>query len=163
MIMLFDGPEQRKPKLPIEMLSRKDFVPTKDGEPRVVDWRLAQVLGLQRETNIRQLTEHHRPDLEQFAALHCRDAKSTGGRPGTEYHYTFEQAMFITVVSRARNWNVVLVHIIQIYGLWARGKLQPLDAATGTAIAVATAQTVQESPIVMGMLQGLLDQILTGQ
>jgi hypothetical protein len=99
-----------------------------DEEPRIAAWRLAQALGLVRDTNIRQLIERYRHRLERWGTLHQSSAKSSGGRPGIEYGLNFKQAIFIIVKSDAPNADAVQDHVIEIYALWAQGKLNPVDA-----------------------------------
>lgn len=148
-----------------ELLTPADFeTDLFDDEPSIADWKLAQALDL-RLNLFHELTERNRPDLEDFGNLTYRKSNSSGpGRPGREYRYNFNQAIYIVNRSEAKNAKAVQKHVVIIYGLWATGKLQPVDTKTTTAIAVATAQTFQQSPKLSELLlHDLLNEILTGQ
>jgi len=149
-------PEQRKPISPLAM---SDFTDDDAGEPRVPDWRLAEVLGFNYQPEVRRLIERHRSHLEVFGTLWHRAIKSSGGRPGSEYHLNFNQAIFIAIKSEAPNAIPVQIHVVEIYGLWATGKLKPVDQATALVVAEATTQAYRQSPELVGMLQMLLGRI----
>lgn len=154
---LFSGlPELRKPTRP---LSIDDFIEGEDREARIPDWRLAEVLDFTFEPEIRRLIDRHRESLEQFGTLCHGNIKSTGGRPGSEYRLNFNQAIFVIIRSEAPNAVPVQIHVVTIYGLWATGKLRPVDPATETKIAAETSRTFQQAPELMGLLQGLLERV----
>src|SRR4249920_3184810 len=115
MEMLFDAPEQRKP---IRPLTISDFTEGSDGEARIPDWRLAEVLGIDIRW-FRQLIERHQSDLNDFGTLLYRTTKSTGGRPGSEYHPNFDQSIYIINRSDAPNARPIQKHVVKIYGLYA--------------------------------------------
>jgi hypothetical protein len=149
-------PEQRKP---IPPLTLADFSEDEDGERRVADWRLAEVLGFAREFEMHRLIERHRQSLERFGTLRYRDVKSTGGRPGTEYRLNFNQAIFIVIKSEAQNAIPVQIHVVEIYGLWAHGKLLPVDAETARTIADANERISEQAPELVQLLQDLLGRV----
>ena len=155
-------PEQAKPRLPIDPLSQKDFTPDESGEPRIVDWRLAQVLCFERERQIRGLIERNRERLEQRGSLLHREANSpsiTGGRPGGEYHLNFRQALLVVIKSDAPNATAVQDHILDIYVMWARGELVPRDAAAEVKLADISTEAVAAAPELMQSLVGLRDPL----
>jgi hypothetical protein len=126
-----------------------------DDEPRIADWRLAEALHFTHERHIRELIERHCPSLERFGTLSYRATKSTGGRPGTEYRLNFNQAIFIVIKSEAPRAVPVQIHVVTIYGLWATGKLQPIDADTSDQINEATAEAINQTPELLDALKGL--------
>lgn len=67
-----------------------------DGEPRIRDLDLAEMLGYERPHEIRRLIERHRDRLGLFVTM----TKSHGGRPGVEHWLTERQALFVTTQSR---------------------------------------------------------------
>jgi hypothetical protein len=148
-------PEQRKAMRPLGL---EDFHDAGDGEPRVPDWRLAECLMLDNRW-FHQLIERHRQDLEDFGTLLHRTTKSSGGRPGSEYLLNFNQAIFIINRSEAPNARPIQKHVVIIYGLWATGKLKPVDQASALVVADATIEAYQQSPEMVGMLQMLLARV----
>jgi hypothetical protein len=130
-----------------------------DDEPRIADWRLAEVLAFGRETNIHNLIERHRPSLERFGTLLHGKAKSTGGRPGVEYRLNFNQTIFVAIKSDAPNAVAVQIHVVTIYGLWAQGKLKPLDAETEAVVRIATAELNDKAPELLAALSELLSRV----
>lgn len=131
-----------------------------DDEPRIEDQKLARALSFARGTDIHELIERHRVSLEAFGTLPYRTVNSGGrGRPGGEYRLNFNQAIFITIKSEAPNAVAVQIHVVTIYGLWARGKLQPIDAATKAQIATATTELHQRAPELAEALGELLKRV----
>ena len=143
-----------------ELLTAGDFeTELFSDEPTIADWKLAQALDL-RLNLFHELTERNRPDLEDFGNLTYRKSNSAGpGRPGREYRYNFNQAIYIINRSEAKNAKAVQKHVVIIYGLWATGKLKPVDEAAALVVAQATTQAYQQSTDLIGMLQGLLAQM----
>jgi hypothetical protein len=155
MTNLFDSselPEQRKPLSPIAVLSENDFRRAEDDMPRIVDWRLAQALGFEEEHQLRRLIERHRERLEKFGTFVHRELKSTGGRPRHEYRLNFEQAIFIVVKSDAANADSVTIHVIQIYGMWARGELLPRDVEAAGTVIDSIAKAGETAPALIKVL-----------
>lgn len=157
-LVLFDNataPVQIKPRAPIAPLALKDFTPGEDGVPRIIDWRIGEVLGFEQESQLRRLIVRHRERLEALGTFFHRERKSVGGRPGHEYHLNFEQAIFIVVKSDAQNADAVTLHVIGIYGMWARGELVPRDAMAEVKVADSIANLAEIAPAMAEALLGI--------
>lgn len=155
---LFTGglPAARKP---IIALSMDDFREGADGEPRVPDWRLAEVLIIDTRW-FRQLIVRHREDLEDFGALlHRTTTPRTGGPIATEYLLNFDQAIHIINRSEAQNARPIQKQVTRIYGLWARGKLVPIDETTAAAVAESTARVEAQAPALLALIQEMLSSL----
>lgn len=144
------------------MLTLEDFTTDLlDDEPRIVDWKLAQALGFARTRDIHELIDRHQYNLEEFGDLPYRTANSPGaGRPGREYRLNFNQAIFVAIKSEAPNAVAVQIHVVTIYGEWAHGKLNPVDAATAERIADATNEAFHRAPELLAALQEMITAAL---
>jgi hypothetical protein len=68
----------------------------RDGELRVQDLKLAEVLGFGRARDIRKLIERNREELERYGTLPCRAVTPPGGGPvATEYWLNRKQTFLI--------------------------------------------------------------------
>lgn len=156
---LFTGglPAARKSIIPLTMA---DFREGADGVFRVPDWRLAEALAFNHTPEIRRLIERHRSSLEQFGNLWHGATNSRGpGRPGSEYLLNFNQVIFIIIKSEAPNAIPVQIHVVEIYGLWARGDLKPKDEATAVAVAESTARVEEQAPALLALIQEMLSSL----
>lgn len=73
-----------------------------DGELRIGDIALAETLGFATPVNIRKLIKRHADYLARFAVISTVEITSgvSGGRSGTEYFLTEEQASYIAMLSQ---------------------------------------------------------------
>ncbi len=72
-----------------------------DGEPRVLDTDLAEMLGMSRPRDIRaDLIKANEAELSGYGSLRAAPAKSTGGRPAKAYYLNEEQALLVVMFSR---------------------------------------------------------------
>jgi len=110
-------------------------------EPRILDTRLGEVLGMVRPTNIRQLIERNRDELSRYGEV-CITVMQTsekGGRPSNAYWLTEGQALCLSALSDAPNAPDARYMLIEVYMAYRRGQLPP------------SAPTTQPDPIaVMG-------------
>lgn len=89
-----------------------------DGEPRITDIELAQFLEWGIPRNIRAaLIAPHREDLEALAHLRSEPINTTGkgGRPGTRYFLTREQALLICALSRGEKARQARQRVIDVF------------------------------------------------
>jgi hypothetical protein len=147
-------PAHRKPVRPLEM---RDFQPDDEGEPRIPHWRLAEVLEYARGSHgAQQYIERNKADFEYFGKLPHREEVSRRGPSGIEYLLNFNQAIWFVSRSDAPNARPIQRHVVEIYGLWARGKFHPIDDETEAAANTSFARAFEQSPDLMAMLQDLL-------
>ncbi len=115
----------------------RPLTPIED-EPRVLDTDLAERLGIARSTNIRQLIEQNREELEDFghvARAECNVPMPQGGyKTATAYYLNEEQALLICALSRTEKAKAVRATIIRVFMAWRRGEL--VDASTTSLVPV---------------------------
>lgn len=118
------------------------------GEARIRDLDLARVLGFKDPGDIREIIRRHikAGNFNPFT-VH-RTARETGGRPGTEYWLTEEEALFVTTHSETPKAVAMTKEVIRVFTLARRGKLpgQPtgMDAtAVQNLVATTVAETVK--------------------
>lgn len=106
--------------LPIKI----DDLNESSGEPRVLDIRLAEALGFDKPRNIRDLIQRNENELAAYSEVYrtARQTSEQGGRPGTEYWLTEEQALLICMRSDAPRAPAVRAEIIAVFMAWRRGK-----------------------------------------
>lgn len=142
---LFSGlPHERKA---IKPLAQDDFVEGSDGERRIPDWRLAELLGFKRARVIRELIERH------LDAMSARGKPPQGaavlgrrGPAGEGYLLNRKQALFIIAQSGAANAGELVWLMVEITDAWMDGRLQPVDAETARAIHIAADRAVRAAP-----------------
>lgn len=112
-----------------------------DGMPRALDLEIADRLGFDRPRDIRKLIERNKVELEAFGvcATVARTSGSEGGRPATEYWLNEEQALLVSILSKAPNAPAVRAMLIKVFVAWRRGHLDgpagfELDEATRSVI-----------------------------
>lgn len=98
-----------------------------NGEPTILDLRLAELLGFNRPRDIRDLIKRNIEELKQYGEV-CGTIPQTspqGGRPGTEYHLNEGQALLIASLSKTEKAAAVRFMIITVFLEWRRGTLLP--------------------------------------
>lgn len=92
------------------------------GEPRVVDLRLAEVLGFEKLHNIRQLIERNAAELDDYGELVStveRSADTRGrGRPGVAYWLNEGQALLVCMFSRTERAAAIRRQVIAVFLDW---------------------------------------------
>ncbi len=115
--------------LPLELndytpLSVNDINTKVNHEPRILDLRLAEVLGFEHARRIRSLIQRHYNSLERFGKV-CTIAVQTtskGGRPTQEYWLTKKQAIYIASKPETDNATDILIHVIEVFDAVTEGK-----------------------------------------
>ncbi len=111
-------------------LSVNDINTKVNHEPRILDLRLAEVLGFERPRVIRELIARHENALSRFAEV-CRTVRQTpemngseakGGRPAKAYWLTKKQAIYIASKSETDNATDILIHVIEVFDAVTQGK-----------------------------------------
>ncbi|MFN7010035.1 MAG: hypothetical protein ACK4PN_08380 [Allorhizobium sp.] len=124
-----------------------------NGEPAILDLRLAEILGYEKTYNIRELIKRNIDELLQYGQV-CstveqtdsadegvfptvgktsakgdgvfrtvRKTPSKGGRPGTAYHLNEHQAMTVAVLSKTDNAAHVRKELITVFLAYRNGTL----------------------------------------
>jgi hypothetical protein len=92
-----------------------------DAEPRVLDLEIAERLEYANSFDIRKLIR--RLDEDGRLGLVATVAKSTGGRPATEYWLTEAQALKVVAKSETAKADALLDEVIRVFVLARRGLL----------------------------------------
>lgn len=98
-----------------------------EGEARVHDLRLGEVLGYENPKKVRELVRRHRAEMLTHGVLTQSEAKplrgSAGGRPERAFVLNEAQALLICMFSRTTRAAEVRGQIIQVFLAWRRGQL----------------------------------------
>lgn len=108
-----------------------------DGEPRVHDLRLAEVLGFSQIYDIRKLIKRNLERLGSYGLILATVAKIKptednprgAGRSTTEYHLNERQAYRLCMWSDAPNANVIQEQMVEVFFAYRHGQLVPAEAA----------------------------------
>lgn len=108
------------------VLFLSDLNTTVNHEPRVLDTRLGEVLGMARPRDIRQLIERNSAELERYGQV-CgavpQTAGNKGGRPGKAYYLNEGQVLCLSALSDAPNAPEARHALITVYMEYRRGLL----------------------------------------
>lgn len=109
-------------------LSAADLNTTINCEPRIMDLRLAEVLGFDRTRDIRKLIKRHEAVLKGFAEVCAtwRKPSAAGGRPGQTYWLSKKQALFITAKSDTERAALVTVQMVEVFDAVTSGATPPV-------------------------------------
>lgn len=120
---------------------------TYNGEPRIKDLRLAEVLDFAQHYDIRQLIKRNSAELAQHGEVFGAAPKTPpqGGRPAMEYLLNEAQALVISMLARTPKAPEVRKMVIDVFMEWRRGQLAPArtstpEPITGEAVPVLTAK-----------------------
>lgn len=98
-------------------LTASDLNHTINGEPRILDMRLAQALGFQAPHRIRSLIRRHRPALERLGKVLTTVVQTSrrGGRPGNAVWLTKRQALFLCTKSETERATEITIQVVEVY------------------------------------------------
>lgn len=97
-----------------------------NGEPTIVDLKLAELLGYEDQHKIRDLIKRNIEELQQYGDLFSATVAENNrsrGRPGTEFHLSEPQALVIATLSKTENAALVRKALITIFLEWRNGTL----------------------------------------
>lgn len=96
-----------------------------EDEPRVLDVELGERLGMAQPRDIRVVIRRNEEELLGFGSLRARTANHTelGGRPATAYFLNEEQAVLLSMLSRAPRAKEARAMIVKVFMAWRRGQL----------------------------------------
>lgn len=95
-----------------------------DGEPRVLDVRLGEVLGMAQPLNIRDTIRKNANRLQRHGAFFTRHVKNgQRGRPSTEYYLNERQAYRLCMWSEAPNADAVQEQMTEVFYAYRHGQL----------------------------------------
>lgn len=96
-----------------------------NGQARVQDLRLAEVLGFANPVDIRKLIRRKREQLEVHGELFATVARKSGarGRPINSFYLNERQAYRLCMWSDAPNADAVQEQMVEVFFAWRHGKL----------------------------------------
>lgn len=100
-----------------------------DGEPRMLDVRLAEVLEFSRPRDIRKIVERNSKELQSFGILrHVAQNHNGGrGRPSMEFWLNKKQALYITAKSDTPAAAMVTIQMVEVFDAYTAGELVAID------------------------------------
>ena len=133
----------------VRSLATADVSTELDGQPRVLDEKVAAALGL-RPTDVKALIWRHMSALTRFAEVFrtVRKTSPLGGRPGTEYWLTKRQCLYLCTKAETPNATEVTIQMVEVFDAWADGRRAPAqpdrrETKPRPAVGVATVQIGQ--------------------
>jgi hypothetical protein len=135
------------------------------GEPRIHDLRLADRLDYKRPTDIRELIERNRVELERYGNLPYHTVNSgSRGRPGNEFWLNEAQALLICVKSDTPVAADVREEVIRVFLAWRHGGVPSIDTALITNSILQPmlrgfAEMTEKQDQILGLLAGQRQRI----
>lgn len=113
---------------PASALTLSDIETTAD-EPRILDLRVAERLGMANPHSIRETIETNRAELERYGGIsrRRRENRSRRGRPGYAYYLNEAQTLLLCMLSRTERAADVRQEVIEVFMAWRRGALGRRD------------------------------------
>lgn len=101
-----------------------DLTPTAD-EPRILDVRVGERLGMAQPLNIRAVIENNRAELEGYGSIHAARELIEHGKGGqreiTAYYLNEPQTLLLCMFSRTARAAEVRREVIAVYMAYRRG------------------------------------------
>lgn len=96
------------------------------GEPRVLDVRIGERLGMAQPRDIRRVIRDNEAEMARYGSI-CAQRAQNGrrGRPLTAYHLTEGQALLLVMFSRTARAADVRQEVIEAFMAWRRGESAP--------------------------------------
>lgn len=114
-----------------------------DGDARVSDRQLAEVLGFKAVENIQRLIQRNEEELGDYGGVFRQTVgkprSPKGGRPEVTYFLNEEQALLVCMFARSPRAREARREIITVYQAWRRGDLYRL-AVEANVIPARTGQ-----------------------
>lgn len=116
------------PDLFPDALTVADINTTINHEPRIKDFRLAELLGFKNPSQIRALITRHREALEQFGGFSPTVGENPTeigkrGRPTIEYWLNKKQALYLCTKSDTPNATEVTIKMVEVFDAVTAGRL----------------------------------------
>lgn len=131
-------------------------------EPRILDIELAKRLGYARPAKIRELIERLMNEgiLSRSEVFPTAGKTSPrGGRPGTEFWLTEEQAVIVTTQSKTETAIAMLKTVVHVFRLAAHGQLPGQLTADDIRAILAEDRARMETRL--GLIEGKLSAVAT--
>lgn len=108
-------------------LSISDLAANDGDEPRILDLRIAERLGMADPHDIRRTIEANRAELETYGVISGRRPETSrkAGRPSTAYYLNEAQTLLVCMYSRTPKAAEVRKEVIGVYMAYRAGTLTP--------------------------------------
>ncbi|MCC6477972.1 MAG: hypothetical protein IT552_02020 [Sphingomonadaceae bacterium] len=95
------------------------------GEPRVKDIRIGEVLGFHTPRNVRKLIRRHDKEIRRHGEVCSTMAQTSeaGGRPSEEFHLNEAQALVVCMHAQTKEAIEVRAQIIEVFLAYRHGRL----------------------------------------
>lgn len=125
-------------------------------EPRVLDTRIGERLGMAQPLDIRRTIETNRNELEMHGEVFAHSAKTSpkGGRPGTEYWLNEAQTLLLCMFSKTENAALIRKEVIEVYLAYRQGRA-PSHETTSQTDATVAIRFSEYSGIMGGLINAL--------
>ncbi|MFY7960724.1 MAG: hypothetical protein ACOVVK_11660 [Elsteraceae bacterium] len=111
-------------------------------EPRILDMRLAERLGMKNVHSIRPLIEKNRAELEMHGPISAAPRMVVTGsgakREVIEFWLNEGQALVVCMLSRTKIAPTIRYEVITVYQAFRAGRLQPIDTPPDLEFRVTT-------------------------
>lgn len=99
------------------MLAITDLDASQDGTPRILDLRLAELLGFARPRAIREIIFRHHHELERFGEIRRAVRRNPGtiGRPVDGYVLNRKQALYLCAKSETPRAAEVTIQMVEVF------------------------------------------------
>ena len=114
------------------LISLSDLNTTINHEPRILDIKIAEALGMVQPLNIRATIEANKAELALHGEVFTQSVKTSksGGRPSSAYYLNEAQAILLCMFSRTEKAAIVRKGVIEVFMAWRKGQLPALQTST---------------------------------
>ncbi len=111
-----------------QILSITDLNIKVNGEPRILDLRLAEALDMTDTHAIRRIINKYHKELKSIGSLVSDYNRKGEGRPSKQNWLTKKQALFICTKSRTKRATDVTIQMVEVFDAYMKGELANLPA-----------------------------------
>jgi hypothetical protein len=94
-----------------------------EGDARIADTHLQQVLGYARINDLHRIIKKHEVELGRYGQMLCRSGKASSGQTRLTYFLTEGQATLVCMFARTGRAADARQIIIEVFTAWRKGQL----------------------------------------
>jgi hypothetical protein len=144
----------------VSALTVADLNTSISAEPRVMDLRLAEVLGFAHPRRIRVLIRRHLDALKRFGEVRTTVVQTSalGGRPSKASWLNRKQALYVCTKSETERATDISIEVIEVYDAYLAGRAQRHAEVPALSRSVVRRPALRRSQrgVGMMMLDGLI-------
>jgi hypothetical protein len=99
-----------------------------EGDARIADKHLQQVLGYARINDLHRVIRKHEDELADYGPMLCRSGKASSGQTTIAYYPNEAQATLICMFARTDRAAQARKVIVEVFTAWRRGQLEGIAA-----------------------------------